>query len=130
MQRMTPFLTFNGDAQEAMEFYKSVFPDSTINALLHFEEDTALKGKVFNGSMTILGGELMFLDMPAEYPAPGFTWASTLLLNCQDEEEFDLIFSGLSSEGSVMMGPEPVGTIRKAAWVTDRFGVTWQIVWE
>ena len=132
MQRMTPFLTLNGNAQKAMEFYESVFPDSKINKLVLFEENAnvSLNGKVFDGRMTILGEELFFLDMPPEYPAPDFTWASTLLLNCKDEEEFDHIFAGLSKDGSVMMGPEPSGNLRKAAWVTDQFGVTWQIVWE
>lgn len=132
MQRMTPFLTFNGNAEKAMKFYESIIPDAKINQLAYFGDDSsaALKGKVFDGRMTILGGELFFLDMPPEYPAPEFTWATTLLLNCTDEKEFDHIFEGLSKEGSVMMGPEPVGDIRKAAWVTDLFGVTWQIVWE
>lgn len=133
MQRMTPFLTFNAKAEKAMEFYKSIFPDSKITKLVRFGEDSpaSLQGKVFDGRMTIFGGELMFLDMPPEeYPAPDFTWASTLLLNCKDEAEFDHIFSGLSQEGSVMMGPEPSGDLRKTAWVTDRFGVTWQLVWE
>ena len=132
MQRMTPFLSFNGNAQEAMRFYETIFPNAKIDKLVFFEEDTpvGLKGKVFDGRMTILGGELFFLDMPPEYPAPAFTWAATLLLNCEDEKEFDHIFAGLAKEGSVLMGPEPVGNLRKGAWVTDRFGLTWQIVWE
>lgn len=132
MQRMTTFLTFNGNAQEAMVFYESVFPDAKINTLVYFEENApeTLVGKVFDGRMKIFGTELLFLDMPPEYPTPGFTWSTSLLLNCKDEKEFDYIFNKLSKDGNVMMGPEPVNDIRKGAWVTDRFGVTWQIIWK
>jgi predicted 3-demethylubiquinone-9 3-methyltransferase (glyoxalase superfamily) len=71
----------------------------------------------------------MFLDMGSEHPAPDFTWASSIYAECSDEAEFDAVFNALSQDGFVMMGPEAVGEIRKCAWVTDKFGVTWQPVW-
>jgi len=70
------------------------------------------------------------MDLPKAYPAPAFSWATSLLINCRDEREFDAIFGALSQDGTVMMDPEPVMDMRKAAWLTDKFGVTWQLVWE
>jgi predicted 3-demethylubiquinone-9 3-methyltransferase (glyoxalase superfamily) len=72
----------------------------------------------------------MFLDMASAYPAPEFNWAVSIHIYCDDESEFDVIFNKLSQGGTVMMGPEPVAHFRKCAWVTDKFGVTWQQTWE
>ena len=59
-----------------------------------------------------------------------FSWAISLQVDCLDEPEFDTLFTRLAEGGTVMMGPEPVLAFRKVAWVTDRFGVTWQLVWQ
>jgi len=126
---LAPFLTFNGNAEDAMTRYKSVFPDAEWISLTRIE-DSAIGpvGKVLNGQMTIKGQMIMFMDMAPEQAVP-FSWAMSLYVNCADEAEFDSIFDGLSKDGSVMMGPEPVMNLRKVAWVTDPYGVTWQLVW-
>lgn len=126
---LAPFLTFGGEAEDAMTLYKSVFPDASWISLTRIE-DPALGavGKVLNGQLTIKGQLILFMDLPAEQAVP-FSWATSLYVNCADEAEFDTIFDGLSKGGSVMMGPEPVMNLRKVAWVTDRFNVTWQLVW-
>jgi len=77
-----------------------------------------------------MGQEIMFLDMDAAHAAPDFSWATSIYIDCRDETEFDAVFNGLSQGGVVMMGPEPIAHFRKCAWVTDKFGVTWQPVWE
>lgn len=131
MQTITlaPFLTFNGRAEEAMNFYKGIFPDASSISLTCIEDpQLGTVGKVLNGQMTIKGQLLMFMDLPEEQAVP-FSWAISLYVNCADEAEFDTIFEGLSKDGSVMMGPEPILDMRKVAWVTDQFGVTWQLVW-
>ena len=74
--------------------------------------------------------ELFFLDMQKEYAAPTPNWSNSLLLDCATEAEFDEIFAALVDQGSVMMGPEAVGDIRKCAWITDKFGITWQPIWK
>jgi predicted 3-demethylubiquinone-9 3-methyltransferase (glyoxalase superfamily) len=75
-----------------------------------------------------MGQQIMFLDIEATAHAPAFSWATSFYLDCETEAEFDTIFAALSKEGTVMMGPEPVLHFRKVAWVTDKFGVTWQPV--
>ncbi len=131
-QRLCAFLTFNGNAEEAMRFYEKNLPDMKIEALTLFEKDAPNgdEGKVLNGALSYHGQQILFMDMQAAYPAPSFSWATSLLINCLEEAEFDALFAGLSVDGTVMMGPEAVMHMRKCAWVTDKFGVTWQLVWE
>lgn len=134
-RRFAPFLTFTGKAEEAMRFYASILPGAEITELVRYgkEHHYAAEGEENNvlfGSLSIVGHEIMFLDMDAAHPAPDFSWATSIYFDCRDEAEFDAIFSGLSLSGTVMMGPEAVGQFRKCAWVTDKFGVTWQPVWE
>lgn len=130
-QRLSAFLSFNGNAEEAMRFYADRLPGMKMESLTRFEKNAPNgdEGKVLNGVVSFHGQQIIFLDMQAEYPAPPFNWATSLFLNCADEAEFDVLFARLSEEGVVMMGPEPVMELRKCAWVTDRFGVTWQLVW-
>jgi len=133
--RVSPFLSFTGKAEEAMRFYADCFPDTIISELVRYGKDHPLAGedeghKVLHGALLMMGQEIMFMDMVSAYPAPEFSWSASLYIDCQDEAEFDAIFNVLSRDGSVMMGPEAVGNIRKCAWVTDKFGVTWQPVWE
>ncbi len=134
-QRMVPFLSFTGKAEEAMLFYVSVLPGAEITKLVRYGKesphiDEGEGDLVMHGALSFMGQEIMFLDMSATYPAPDFSWATSLYIDCHDEAEFDTIFNGLSQGGTVMMGPESVGHIRKCAWITDKFGVTWQPVWE
>ncbi|MDR0484688.1 MAG: VOC family protein [Alphaproteobacteria bacterium] len=135
-QRITPFFTFNGRAEEAMNFYTNNLPDAKILKLEKYSKNNnpmfkeGDENRVFTGLISFLSQEIMFLDMTAAYPAPEFTWANSLLVDCKSEEEFDSIFKTLSTDGQVMMGPEPVAHFRKGAWVVDKFGVVWQLVWE
>lgn len=131
-QKLCAFLTFNGDAEEAMRFYESKLPDTKIDSLALFEKgmENGDEGKVLTGILSFAGQKILFMDMQYEYPAPAFSWATSLFINCADEAEFDTMFTGLSDGGDVMMGPEPVMYMRKCAWITDKFGVTWQLVWE
>ena len=71
----------------------------------------------------------ILMDMEAEHAVP-FSWATSVYIDCPTEELFDELFAKLTVNGMVMMGPEPVLQFRKVAWVTDQFGVTWQLVWE
>ena len=132
---LAPFLTFAGQAEAAMDHYQDVFKGSQRLNLTLIENDLAFKaagkdvGKVLNGQLLIKGQLVMFMDIAPEYAVP-FNWASSLYIHCDSEEEFDSLFAGLSSGGTVMMGPEKVLDLHKGAWVTDRFGVTWQLVLE
>jgi len=131
--KVMPFLTFNGKSEEAMNFYASVLPNAKVEKLVRYG-DSPHVGKdegdrIMFGVLSVAGDEICFLDMASAFPPPAFSWSTSLYVDCKNEEEFDGVFESLSEGGSVMMGPESIGEIRKCAWVTDRFGVTWQPVW-
>lgn len=131
-QSLCVFLTFTGNAEEAMRFYEANLPGAKIESLALFEKgmENGDEGKVLNGVLAYREQKILFMDMQAAYPAPPFSWSTSLFIHCVDEAEFDMIFAALAQGGSVMMGPEPVMDMRKCAWVTDQFGVTWQLVWK
>jgi predicted 3-demethylubiquinone-9 3-methyltransferase (glyoxalase superfamily) len=134
-QRITPFLSFTGKAEEVMNYYADNLPNAKITKLVRYGKDHPAAGEgeeniVLHGVLNLMGQDIMFMDMSAKYPAPDFSWAVSLYIDCTDEAEFNAIFNALSKDGTVMMGPEAVGHIRKCAWVTDKYGVTWQPVWE
>ena len=129
--RFLPFLTFHGNAKEAMDFYAAILPGAKIDSIIYFEEGQRGDiGKVMNGKLSFMDLQIMFMDMNAEYDCPPFSWTTSFYLNCKDEAEFDKIFDNLAKDGIVMMKEEPFMSFRKVAWVTDRFGVTWQPVLE
>lgn len=134
-QKIMPFLTMNGTSEQAMNFYVSVLPGAKITKLVRYGKEhpfatTEEEGKILHGELCFHGHSILFLDMDSGHPAPQMSWATSLYTRCEDEEEFDFIFAGLSPGGVVMMGPEQVGDIRKCAWVSDKYGVTWQLIWE
>lgn len=130
-QRLFVFFTMAGNAKEAMEYYEATLPGAKIASISYFQagEGYGDAGKVLNGTLAFAGQEIMFMDMQASSEVPPFSWATSLLVNADDEAEFDAMFKALADGGVVMMGPEPVMNLRKVSWVTDRFGVTWQVVW-
>ena len=128
-RRFTPFLTFHGRAEEAMNFYASVLPDSRIESIVRFDKGgRGDEGKVLTGVLSAMGQQIMFMDMNAEYDCPAFSWTTSFYLEFTDESEYDATFNSLAQGGFVMMKEEPFMQFRKVAWVTDRFGVTWQPV--
>jgi predicted 3-demethylubiquinone-9 3-methyltransferase (glyoxalase superfamily) len=130
-QKIIPFLTFPGNAEEAMNFYATVLPGAKIESIVRFEKgQRGDEGKVMNGKLSFMEHKIMFLDMEAAYPCPPFSWSASFYVNCKDEAEFDSLFNGLAQDGVVMMKEEPFMQFRKVAWVTDMYGVAWQPVLE
>ena len=129
-QKILPFLSFRGNAEEAVNFYMSVFPETRIISLVHItDKANGEPGKVLNVLFEIMGQQFMAMDMNEQH-SPEFSWAVSMYTNCSSKEEFDTIFSRLAKDGLVMMGPEPVLEFRKVAWITDKYNVTWQLVWK
>ena len=132
--KVVPFITFCGQAKEAVEFYTQQFPNSQIISIAYFEKgDRGVEGEVLTAVFEINGLQFMAMDMEKEY-CPQTSWATSFYYDCDSENEFDKLFEALAKDGTVLMGPEPVETsssmIKKCAWITDRFNMTWQLIYQ
>src|SRR5688572_2537359 len=110
MQKITTFLTFENQAEEAMEFYTSLFKDARVVSTVPGPD-----GKVMTGTFILNGQEFMALN-----GGPHFSFAQgiSLFVKCDTQEEIDYYYDNLSEGGE----KQPCG------WLKDKFGVSWQIV--
>ena len=117
MQKITPFLWFDSQAQEAVEFYLSVFKDGKIRAITHYPEG----GPGEAGSVMTIAFELNGQQFVALNGGPGFpfTNAVSLVVNCETQEEVDYYWEKLVAGG---------GEHVQCGWLKDKYGMPWQIV--
>jgi len=120
MTKITPFLWFEQNAGEAMEFYKSVFKDGKIGEVHKFgDEVPGPKGEVMTGTFTICGQEFMVLNGGPNGDQSKFTEAISFFVTVDTQEEIDYYWEALTADGGK---PGPCG------WLKDKYGVSWQIV--
>ncbi len=125
MQKITPFLWFNDQAEEAIHFYTSLFRSAKIGTVTHFGDDVpGPKGKVITATFQLAGLELMALNGGPEF---SFTPAISFFVYCQTPEEIDALWKQLSVGGNVMMELDQYPFSEKFGWVADRYGVSWQL---
>jgi predicted 3-demethylubiquinone-9 3-methyltransferase (glyoxalase superfamily) len=120
VQKITPFLWFDDQAEEAVSFYVSIFKNARIGRITHYgEEGAAVSGRPAGSVMTI-DFEIEGQEFTALNGGPVFTFspATSFVVNCQSQEEIDPLWEKLSAGGQK----------QQCGWLTDRFGVTWQIV--
>jgi len=116
MQKITPFLWFDGNAEEAMNFYTSVFKDSKVGKVVRFPEGgPAPAGSVLTASFELQGLEFTALNGGPQYK---FNEAISFYVACENQDEVDYYWSKLGEGGQT----QPCG------WLKDKFGVSWQIV--
>lgn len=120
--RICPFLMYTkdmaGKAEEAMNFYASVFPDSKVRAVARYENgEPSPEGKVKHAEFELFGQTVMALDGygPHEF---SFNEAVSLVVRCKDQEEIDRYWNALSA----------VPEAEQCGWLKDKYGVSWQIV--
>jgi len=124
---VTPFLMFEGAAEEAMRFYVSLFARSDIKQIERYKNgEMGREGSIKRADFTLVGQDVICIDSPARH-AFTFTPSMSLFVECEDEAEFDAALAQLSNGGAVLMAPDNYGFSRKFGWVNDRFGVSWQI---
>lgn len=126
-KQVTPFLMFEGKAEEAMDFYVSLFPDSEVVSIVRYGPgQPGAEGSVMHAVFTVAGQRVMCIDSPAKH---GFTFTPSfsLFVDCESEEELDRLFAALSEGGATMMPLGDYGFSRRFGWCADRFGVSWQL---
>jgi predicted 3-demethylubiquinone-9 3-methyltransferase (glyoxalase superfamily) len=120
-------LMFEGTAEEAMNFYVSLFRGSQVTRVERYGPgEPGAEGSVKRAEFTLGGHRLACIDSPIKHGLT-FTPSMSLFVDCEDEAEMDAAFAGLSKGGAVLMPPGNYGFSAKFAWVNDRFGVSWRI---
>jgi predicted 3-demethylubiquinone-9 3-methyltransferase (glyoxalase superfamily) len=116
MQKITPFLWFDGKAQEAADFYTAIFKNSRITEVMRYGEGgPGPKGGVMAATFELEGQTFIALNGG---PMFAFSPAISFFVPCDSQEEVDHFWDKLSAGGQ----------IQQCGWLTDKFGVTWQIV--
>lgn len=122
------FLTFQKeDAEQAMNFYVSLFDNSKIVNVKKWEANAPGKeGTIMHATFTLNGKLFMCSDSPPIH-AWDFSPAVSNYVDCKDESELENLYSKLSEKGEIMMPLANYGFSQKFGWVVDQFGVSWQI---
>ena len=128
MTTARPFLLFQDhNAEQAMKFYVSLFDDGRIVEIVHYAPDApGREGSVMKGTFHVAGQTVMCTDSIARHDFT-FTPAFSLIVDCDSEAQQEKLCAALSEGGAQLMPLDNYGFSRRFAWVSDRFGVSWQL---
>jgi predicted 3-demethylubiquinone-9 3-methyltransferase (glyoxalase superfamily) len=116
MQKITPFLWFDGKAEEAMNFYVSIFKNSKVGRVTRYgDTGPGPKGSVMSATFQIEGQEFFALNGGPQFQ---FTPAISFFVNCETQQEVDELWEKLSAGGEK----------NRCGWLRDKYGVSWQII--
>jgi predicted 3-demethylubiquinone-9 3-methyltransferase (glyoxalase superfamily) len=116
MQKITPFLWFDNNAEEAIQFYNSIFKISKMVSVTRYGEGgPAPKGTLMSATFELEGQRFMALNGGPQF---NFTPAISLFVNCEMQEEVDELWEKLSEGGKE----------GRCGWLEDKYGVSWQII--
>ncbi len=125
MQKITPFLWFDSNAEEAMAFYTSAFKNSKVgNVVRYGEAGPGKKGTVMTGSFRLAGRDISALNGG---PIFKFTPSISLYVNCETRDEIDTLWTTLSTGGTPLMEIEKYPFSERFGWIQDKFGLSWQL---
>ena len=117
MQKITPFLWYDGQAEEAAKLYTSLFPNSKIISVKYWGEGSPFpKGQVMTATFELDGQRFYAMDAGPQFK---FTEALSMLVHCNSQEEVDKYWDKLTADG---------GQESMCGWLKDKFGVSWQII--
>jgi predicted 3-demethylubiquinone-9 3-methyltransferase (glyoxalase superfamily) len=118
VSRIAPCLWFDGQAEEAAEFYVSLFPDSRVDAVSRSPADnpSTSAGEVLLVSFTLSGQQFVGVNGGPQFP---FTEAVSFQIDCEDQAEVDRYWAALVAGG---------GSHGQCGWLKDRFGLSWQVI--
>ena len=116
MQKITPFLWFDGKAEEAMNFYISIFKNSKVGKVTRYgDAGPGPKGTVMSATFQLEGQEFMALNGGPQFT---FTPAISFFVNCEAQQEVDALWEKLSEGGKK----------ERCGWLKDKYGLSWQII--
>ncbi|MGH9899176.1 MAG: VOC family protein [Pyrinomonadaceae bacterium] len=116
MQKITPFLWFDNQAEEAMNFYVSIFNNSKIVSVSRYgEAGPGPKGTIMSATFQLDGQEFIALNAGPQFK---FTEAISFFVNCETQQEIDMMWEKLSEGGEK----------GRCGWLKDKYGLSWQVV--
>ncbi len=120
MQKITPFLWFDNQAEEAAKFYTSVFKNSKIGRILRYDEASAKAAGRPAGSVLTVEFEIEGQKFTALNGGPAFKFNESIsfVLNCETQKEIDYFWEKLTADG---------GEESQCGWLKDKFGLSWQV---
>jgi predicted 3-demethylubiquinone-9 3-methyltransferase (glyoxalase superfamily) len=120
MQKITPFLWFDDQAEEAVKFYTSVFKNSKVGRILRYDEEAASKSGRPTGSVLTIEFEIEGQKFVALNGGPQFKFNESVsfVVNCETQEEIDYFWGKLTADG---------GEESQCGWLKDKFGLSWQV---
>lgn len=129
-QQINPFLWFDSNAEEASNFYVSVFGNAKINAITHYSGAGAQASGRKPGSVMTVAFQIEGYDMVAINGGPVFQINPSIsfFVHCKSVQEIDSLWEKLSPGGNVMMALDKYHFAEKYGWVQDKFGVSWQLI--
>jgi predicted 3-demethylubiquinone-9 3-methyltransferase (glyoxalase superfamily) len=126
-RKVSTHLMFEGVAEEAMNFYVSLFGGSEIIKVERYGPgEPGAEGTVKVATFTLIGREFICIDSPVKHQFT-FTPSISLFVDCESEAELEKVFSQLSTGGQVLMPLDNYGFSTRFGWVKDRFGPSWQL---
>lgn len=131
MQKITPWLWFDTNAEEAVNFYTSLFNNSKVHATERFGKAGAAASGMPEGTVMTVDFELEGQKFGAVNGGPlfKFTPAISLFVTCETLEEIDALWAKLAEGGTVMMEFQEYPFSKKYGWLSDKFGLSWQLNW-
>jgi predicted 3-demethylubiquinone-9 3-methyltransferase (glyoxalase superfamily) len=122
MQKITPFLWFDDNAEEAMNLYTSLFHDGEITSVNRIGGEDAA---ILTGSFRIGGLEISVMNAGPEFT---FTPSVSFYVTCESADEIEKLWNGLVEGGGVLMPLDNYPFAERYGWLADRFGVSWQLI--
>lgn len=129
IQRITPFIWFDDNAEEAARFYTSVFNNSSIDLKSFYTEASSYASQQPIGSLMTITFHLEGQEFVGINGGPIFHMNPSIsfFVNCGTREEIDKLWNKLSKEGEILMELDKYPFSERYGWVKDRFGITWQL---
>ncbi len=130
MMNIYPFLWFDDNAEEAVNFYTSVFKDSNVKASTKYSEESAKASGMPKDSVMTVAFDLYGLSFVAINGGPAFKInpSVSFFVSCKTENEVEELWKKLSDGGKILMALDKYPFSEKYGWLQDKFGVSWQII--
>ena len=127
MTKVSTHLMFQGKATAALDAYSTVFSDFTIERIEKYgDNEQGAPGTIKRASVSFAGHKLIVIDSPPVHDFD-FTPSISLFVDFESDETLETAFAKLSEAGKIMMPLDDYGFSKRFGWLSDKFGVSWQL---